>query len=436
MASQAFDRTVAQCRAAIRERNADVKAVLHVLPEPLVTADARQDTPISGVPYTLKDTWNTAGIPTTGGSWRHRHRVADTSSKIFTAFQNAGAVLLGKSNLCDMAFSFESDNHMFGPVRNPWDPTRTSGGSTGGGAAAIAAGMSCFDWGSDFGGSIRMPAAFCGVAGLRLSHLTWPIPDFFPTTPELDVDLHGMGPLAKTVAGLRAVIEAVKGDLRTGVEAPEFKTKRVAVVVPDGPTIGEWPTFEKDALAALRMTGVELDRDAKPPSPNYADKAYDGYLCSNFDKFLSTGEISTAEGITGVVLALASRGKLDKRFHPNTAFLLALLALGNLTLYRDKAKERAKVQRVQDACNEIWARGTLLVAPTTTFPAPLHGKAATTRRLIAFAKLGNLTDSTSVAVPFGKFSNGLPRSIQVLGPPGSENAVLDLAERLEAYARA
>ena len=137
-----------------------------------------------------------------------------------------------------------------------------------------------------------------------------------------------------------------------------------------------------------------------------------------------------------MLLALASRGKLDKRFHPNTAFLLALLAMGKLTLYRDKAKERAKVQKVQDACNEIWSKGTLLVAPTTTFPAPLHGRAATTRRLIAFAKLGNLTDSTSIAVPFGKFSNGLPRSIQVLGPAGSEKAVLDLGEHLEAYARA
>ncbi|MEO8876599.1 MAG: amidase, partial [Polyangiaceae bacterium] len=202
----AFTRSLDECEAAIKERNDRVRAILTVLPEPAKAENGAKNTPISGIPYSLKDTWDTAGIKTTGGSWRHRNRIPTKSSKIFEAFQNAGAVLVGKSNLCDMAFSLESDNHMFGPVRNPWDPTRTSGGSTGGGAAAIASGMSNFDWGSDFGGSIRMPAALCGVAGIRLSHTTWPIPDFFPVTPTLDVELHGMGPLAKNVAGLRAVL--------------------------------------------------------------------------------------------------------------------------------------------------------------------------------------------------------------------------------------
>ncbi|MEO7109943.1 MAG: amidase family protein, partial [Polyangiaceae bacterium] len=305
-----FTRSLAQCEAAIRERNDSVRAILEVVPDPKKAPNSRVNTPISGVAYSLKDTWNTAGIKTTGGSWRHRDRVPDESSKIFQAFENAGAILIGKSNLCDMAFSLESDNHMFGPVSNPWDPTRTSGGSTGGGAAAIAAGMSNFDWGSDFGGSIRMPAALCGVAGVRLSHTTWPIPDFFPVTPTLDVELHGMGPLAKTVAGLRAVIEAVKDELKAGVKTPVFKADRVALVIPDGPTIGEWPTFEDDASSALKKIGATLDKNAKTPSPNHADKLYDAYVSSNFLKFLETGEMPTPEAIRSVVLGLASWGKL------------------------------------------------------------------------------------------------------------------------------
>lgn len=431
-----FVRTLEQCRAAIRERNDDVRAILHVLPKPLAKPDARGDTAISGVPYSLKDTWDTAGIPTTGGSWRHRTRVPNESSKIFDAFQDAGAVLLGKSNLCDLAFSFESDNHLFGPVRNPWHPARTSGGSTGGGAAAVAAGMANFDWGSDFGGSIRMPSAFCGVAGIRLSHTTWPIPDFFPVTPALGIELHGMGPIARDVAGLRAVIDAVKGKLKTGIDAPAFELGKVAVMEPDGPTIGMWPTFHDDAMRALRAVGVTIDRAAKLPSANEADKAYDEYLCSNFEAFLAVSDMPPVKSIASVVLSLASRGKLDRSFHPNTAFLLTLLALGRGTLYRDAARGAARAKRVQDTCNETWSRCTLIVAPTTTFSAPRHGKAATTRRLCAFAKLGNLTDSTSIAVPFGKFADGLPRSIQVLGPAGSEDAVLALGERLEAYARA
>ena len=114
------------------------------------------------MPYVLKDTWDTAGIITTGGSWRHRTRVPRESGSIHRAFARAGAVLLGKSNLPDLALSNESDNHLIGATNNPFDPTRTAGGSTGGGAAAIATGMAAFDWGGDFDGSVRMPAACCG----------------------------------------------------------------------------------------------------------------------------------------------------------------------------------------------------------------------------------------------------------------------------------
>ena len=431
-----FGRSLEQCEAAIHERNDSLRAILNVLPAPKKAANSAENTPISGVAYSLKDTWDTAGIKTTGGSWRHRNRVPDQSSKIFSTFQKAGAILVGKSNLCDLAFSFESDNHIFGPVRNPWDPTRTSGGSTGGGAAAVASGMSNFDWGSDFGGSIRMPSAFCGVAGIRLSNTTWPIPDFFPKTPHLEIDLHGMGPLARNVAGLRAVLDAVRKDLRTGIETPQFKADRVALVIPDGATIGEWPTFESDALGLLRKVGANLLRDAKTPSPNEADLAFDAYLCSHFEAFLDTNEMPTREAIAAVLLGIASWGRFDRRFHPNTAFLLGLLALGRGTIYRDAKRATANARNLQNTCNEIWSKNTLLVAPTTTFPAPHHGRAAFVRRLVAFAKLGNLTDSTCVAVPFGKFPNGMPRSIQVLGPAGSEDAVLDLGEKLEQAALA
>ena len=130
--------SVEACRARIRARNDELNAVLRVLDPPQVSRPdaAKRSAPLAGVPYVLKDTWDTAGIVTTGGSWRHRNRVPAVSSHAHRALAAAGAVLLGKSNLCDLAFSVESDNHMRGPVRNPYDLTRTAGGSTGGGAAA------------------------------------------------------------------------------------------------------------------------------------------------------------------------------------------------------------------------------------------------------------------------------------------------------------
>jgi Asp-tRNA(Asn)/Glu-tRNA(Gln) amidotransferase A subunit family amidase len=189
-------------------------------------------------------------------------------------------------------------------------------------------------------------------------------------------------------------------------------------------------------LGLLKKAGVSIDRTAKTPSADRADKMYDAYLSSHFEAFLKTGEMPMREAVPAVLLAIASWGKLDRRFHPNTAFLLGLLALGRGTLHRDKRKTTLAVRDMQNTCNEIWSKSTLLISPTTTFPAPHHGRAAFVRRLVAFAKLGNLTDSTSLAVPFGKFPNGLPRSIQVLGPAGSEDAVLDLGEKLEHAARA
>jgi Asp-tRNA(Asn)/Glu-tRNA(Gln) amidotransferase A subunit family amidase len=431
-----FDRTLAECASAIRERNPELIALVRVLDTPLSDPDAAPDAPLAGVGYVLKDTWDTAGVHTTGGSWRHRDRIPDAHSAVFAAFQRAGAVLLGKSNLCDLAFSVESDNHIVGKTSNPFDPTRTSGGSTGGGAAAVGAGMANFDWGSDFGGSIRMPAAFCGVTGLRLSAATWPIPsDFFPRTPELDLELHGMGPLARSVAACRAVMRAVRDDLAT--PGPRARTKeteaRVVVYGPDEKTSGEWPTFVGEACNALLRAKIPFDIDRTIPAPRVVDEAYDGYLASNFAAFLGTGELPLKDGLAAVALALASKGRLDRRVHPHTAFLLAMLAAGSVTLYRDGRSVRGRVDRVRDAVASVWEKNRFIVAPSTTYAAPRHGRAMKMRGMLAFAKLGNLTDATSIAIPFGRYPTGLPRSIQVLGPPGSEEALLDLAERLEGH---
>lgn len=432
MSTHLKTRSVAECRRAILDRNRDLRALIQVLDTPLRDERAGPSAPLFDVPYVLKDTWNTAGILTTGGSWRHRARVPSSSSVVFTTFQEAGAVLLGKSNMCDLAFSPESDNHIIGATRNPLDVERTSGGSTGGGAAAIAAGMAAFDWGSDFGGSVRMPAAFCGIVGLRLSFQEWPIPDdFFPTTPKLDVELHGMGPLARTVDGVRDVMRAAESLRSSPLGQIRPFTGRVHIYAPDAATEREWPTFVGDAARALVAVGARFDVDRAIPSPSAVTEAYDSYLCSNFETFLATGELPLREGLPAVLLGLASGGRLDRRIHPNSGMLLMALALGRLSIYRDARLARARVDRVRDAMSALWERGDLVVAPTTTEAAPRHGRAGFSRHLLTFAKLGNLTDSTCVAIPFGRFPNGLPRSLQVMGPPGSEHEVLDLAARLE-----
>jgi Asp-tRNA(Asn)/Glu-tRNA(Gln) amidotransferase A subunit family amidase len=423
---------VERCLARIRERNDTLHAVLHLVekPEPATSDDG----PLAGVPYVLKDTWDTAGIPTTGGSWRHRARVPVSSCHAYEALRRSGAVLLGKSNLCDLAFSTESDNHMRGPVRNPHALDRTAGGSTGGGAAAVADGMAAFDWGTDFGGSIRGPAAFCGVVGLRLATGAWPVGyHHFPRVAPFFWDMCGMGPLTRTVAGSRDVVRAVRSSLRLpSAVAHEVDRDRVVIWEPDAAHRDAWPTFASDAEKALRSAGVEYER-ANLPTPSEVNALYTEYLAANFEEILDTGELPVMEGLPAVLLALLSNGRLDRRVHPNTAILLAAVFALSAVHRRSRKKTQEKVAVLRARVRAIWNRGSLIISPTTCVLPPRHGHGARTVRSMSFCKLGNLVDATGLAIPFGRFEGApaLSRSLQILGPPGTEEAVLDLGERLE-----
>jgi aspartyl-tRNA(Asn)/glutamyl-tRNA(Gln) amidotransferase subunit A len=444
---------VERCRARIASRNDALNAVLHVVDPPRAPAGTRESKsestneqptgsdlerasrathrPLAGVPYVLKDTWDTAGVPTTGGSWRHRARVPVSSSHVHRALDDAGAVLLGKSNLCDLAFSTESDNHLRGPVRNPYDPTRTAGGSTGGGAAAVADGMAAFDWGSDFGGSIRGPAAFCGVVGLRLSTAAWPVEhNHFPRLPPFFWEMCGMGPIARDVATARAVMRALRGALRRDVRDPEIDARRVVVWAPDRPHDDEWPSFLADTGRLLDGVSIAWSSSRTLPTPTQVNALYTEHLAANFGELIRGGELPLLEALPAVLLALASRGRLDRRVHPNTAILLAAVLAMRL-VHRDKARTRRRLDDVRARVQAIWDSGALIVSPTCTLRPPRHGRAAFALRLMSFCKLGNLVDATGLAIPFGTFpGTALPRSLQILGPPGSEEAVLDLGARL------
>ncbi|HEY1958767.1 MAG TPA: amidase [Polyangiaceae bacterium] len=423
--------SIESARTTIAARNDELRAVLHVLKKPLQnTSNPRA--PLGDLPYVLKDVWDTAGIPTTGGSFRHKDRVPTESSRIFVALQETGAALLGKSNLCDMAFSMESDNHIFGPVRNPIDPSRTAGGSTGGGAAAVASGMAAFDWGTDFGGSIRLPAAFCGVVGLRLSAKTWPVDrEHFPRISPKFYSFCGMGPLARDVATARRIVAAVAPALGAR-EAYDVDSSRVFLYSPDAAHLGRWPTFERDAKALLDRAGVDVSTDHALPPPSHVNETFGGYVASHFMDFIGREELSFADGLAATALGVLTNGRLDKRLHPVSASLFALVGLGKLVRYRDPAPQIARLESLREAARRAWSTGRLIVSPTTTALPPKHGRAVLALRAPSFVMLGNLVDATAIAIPFGRFAGTtLPRSLQILGPPGSEDAVLDLAARLE-----
>jgi Asp-tRNA(Asn)/Glu-tRNA(Gln) amidotransferase A subunit family amidase len=393
---------------------------------------------LHGVPYALKDLWDTADLPTSCGSERHRHRRPTEDCPQRRAFDEAGAVLLGKTNMSDLALAPEATSWIGGATRNPFDPSRTAGGSSGGSAAAVALGMAGFDWGSDFGGSIRLPAAFCGVLGMRLSTSTWPVHGGFPEVPESVLSLNGQGPITRTVPQMRAVLEAAAPRARH--RAPgAFAIREVVSYAPDH---GHWRTFGEDTRSHLAAIGRV--REAALPRTTAVRNLAIAMYAAHFDDMLAAEPTVTfAEGVRATVSAVLLRGAFgDRRVHPSTAKILLLMALGRYTLFRDKRRVVARVDAFREQVRREWDRGAIVAMPVCAFPPPRIGTSTDNTQLISCCVPGNLVDATTISVPFGSFDvrsagagvphdpGRLPRALQLMGPPGSEDALLDAAEAL------
>src|SRR5712671_8021321 len=152
--------------------------------------------PLHGIPISLKDNIDTKGIRTTAGSKILKDFIPQHDAQVVVLLKEAGAVILGKTNMHEFAYGVTSNNPHFGPVRNPWDLARVPGGSSGGSAAAVAAGLCYGSIGTDTGGSIRIPASLCGIVGLKPTFGRVSVQDVVPLSPTLDF----VGPLARTVA--------------------------------------------------------------------------------------------------------------------------------------------------------------------------------------------------------------------------------------------
>src|SRR5881398_1050705 len=161
--------------------------------------------PLHGIPISLKDNIYTAGIRTTAGSKILKDFVPPNDASVVAQLKNAGAVLLGKTNMHEFAYGVTSNNPHYGPVRNPWDLSRIPGGSSGGSAAAVAAGLCYGSIGTDTGGSIRIPAALCGIVGLKPTFGRVSVTRVVPLSPRLDC----VGPLARSSGDAAALLDAI-----------------------------------------------------------------------------------------------------------------------------------------------------------------------------------------------------------------------------------
>jgi len=386
--------------------------------------------PLAGVPVGIKDVTPVRGLRHTFGSPLYADHVAQVDAVVVQRIRDAGGIILGKTNTPEFATGGNTFNEVFGATLNPWDTTRSAGGSTGGGAAALATGMIGLAEGTDLGGSLRIPAAFCGVVGLR------PTPGLIPTWPS-DYPWDTMqvtGLMARRAEDLAVALQAVAGpsplapigqfvDLRDFAETVSSRPvegMRLAYC-PDIAGIGVDPDVEAVCRAAVealedagaRVEEIELDL-------SYAR-----------DAFLA---------LRGHWMVSQQLGRLDRiaEFGDN---LRNNIEAGLAADPRDLASAEAVRGRVWDQFRALLQTFDHLLTPTMAiapfaveknYPDAIAGKAMETYiDWVAPTFLLSLTGLPIASVPAGVDSDGMPVGLQIVGAPAAEGQVLAAAARLQ-----
>ena len=387
-------------------------------------ADGNVMGPLHGVPITVKDALETAGLRSTGGATELHNNVPANDAPVVRALKDAGAIVFGKTNLPRWSGDIQAFNDMFGTTVNPWNPERVPGGSSGGAAAAVAAGLTSFEIGTDIGGSIRFPASFCGVFGHKPS---WGV---VPSTGYLDheaggtteADVNVLGPIARSAEDLELLLDIAlrrEGPLVASLApAPEdVKALKVAAWLDDEfcPVDEKVLNVMSAAVDALESAGVSVDRSARPN----VDPAHS----SSIGMWLVTAALSQsmpAEELEGI-----EEGSN---------------ALNGVT-HRQWLDVHAEREAIRAIWAEFFSRFDAIIMPISFVPPFPHIQKGNfgNRTLICngeerpYADLVRWTILTGMAYlpasvpPIGLDTDGLPISFQVVGPHGGDYTTIRLA---------
>jgi aspartyl-tRNA(Asn)/glutamyl-tRNA(Gln) amidotransferase subunit A len=425
-------------RSAIDERNPELNAYLTLVDEP--GAD--------GVPIALKDVISTKGVRTTAGSKILENYVPVFDSTVAARCKAAGLPTLGKTNTDEFAMGSSTENSAYGPTRNPWDTSRVPGGSGGGSAAAVAAGLAPWALGSDTGGSVKLPAAFCGNVGLRPTYGTVSRYGIVAFASSLDQ----VGPVTRNVRDNALLYSIISGrdrndsttvDVPTVVVPATGDLKGVRIGLPrqlnDVEGIEPGVKVAVDAAIALASSlGAELDSCELPLSVDYGLACY--YLIApseasaNLARYDGVRYGLRSDGADFREMAMHTRhdGFGDE---PKRRIMLGTYALssGYYDAYYAKAqKVRTVIKREHD---ELFERFDVLVSPTCATTAfPLGAKAADPLAMYLTDVLtipSNMAGLPSMSIPCG-LAGGLPVGLQLIGPQFSENTLYRVAQALEA----
>jgi Asp-tRNA(Asn)/Glu-tRNA(Gln) amidotransferase A subunit family amidase len=384
--------------ARIARLDAALGAYVYV--DPSATAGSG---PLTGVTLAVKDSYPVAGMPWTFGSPKWRQRVAEEDAVPVARARRAGAAVLGKANLPELAAAVGTTNELFPPTHNPWRREFTPGGSSGGSAAAVAAGLCTAALGDDMGGSIRIPAACCGVVGLR------PSPGLVDEERPDPTRLSVRGPLARRVADLRLLLAVMARGEPAQRGASAGRSLRIAVVL-DTPI-----EVEPACRSACELAAATLEHAGH----NLTPASWDPLPIARSYQVVRPASVATMPGEPGEYGAVA--GKLIARGRQVTArdYLGALTdGLAGAAHLTDLLKD-----------HDFILTPTLgrLPMPISSVPPFLSKEWLSYTQFVLAVSYAGLP---AVSLPAG-FSNGLPVAVQLVGQANGEGALLDLAEELE-----
>lgn len=407
--------------------------------------------PLHGLPITVKDSYETAGMRSACGRRDLIDHVPTVDAEAVARLRQAGAIIMGKTNMPPGNQDVQADNPVFGPTNNPWDTTRTSGGSAGGGAVATAAGLTAFDFGSEIGGSTRIPSHFVGLYGHKATFRSIPLVGHLPPGPGTgrwaEPDLACAGAQVRDARDLIPVLAATAGALaRDGgftyqLDAPRataLSDFRVAVWFDDPgcPIDSEVNAAVLKAIDALQDSGAKVDIQpaALPVTITESHSVFEP---------LVYGQLSgDRSGITP-----RSAGAMTVRILQNPRGDAQHALRGTFQSHYSWMQADAKRQEIREQWHRFFGQYDVVLMPVTPTPAPPHhnklidrfgrrlevdGRPRSYWDQVKWSAIANIAGTPATTIPTGLGTSGLPVGLQAMGPAGGDLTTVEFASLLGA----
>ena len=422
------ERVTQECLQAIATHNASLNAFIRVLADEALAAARRADAdiaagrsrgPLHGVPVSLKDLIDMRGVPTTAASRVREGHVAAADAPVVTRLREAGALIVGKTNLHEFALGTTNEDSAFGPARHPLDPTRSPGGSSGGSAASVLAGMAYASVGSDTGGSIRIPSAACGLVGFKPTLGAVATGGVVPLSTTMD----HVGPICRSVDDAQLLFDVLRG------AQPSTPTSRDARGIRLGllreyfmalldPAVGA--AFD-DACGRWRRGGVEIVEVSVPHASDIASI----YL------HIVLSEAAAYHAVT-----------LERGADAYTPNVRLRLEMGRYILAEDYVRALRGRDVLKTDVDAALANVDALLLPALAIPAPKIGAETVhvggadepvRNIMLRLTQLFNITGHPAITIPCGSTSEDLPVGAQIVSRMGADSTLLSVARALEAH---